>query len=528
MLLVSSGGAIASAKGAQLSWEQPALIDPPGQSNAMGCQASEFCYGQAPGTGLHALSCPSTSLCVAADASGNVVTSTDPAGGASTWKVSHIDNNACAPGTCTYESCGGGTCSLRAISCPSASFCAAVDSAGFVFTTSDPALGAGGWSVGDRISTSAALTAISCASEALCVAVDLEGDAIVSTNPSEGAGSWHKDKIDFSSCHNPAPYVLCHDVGPVDQASLSAISCPSTSLCVAGDWLGNLLTTTDPTGGIKAWGTAYVDSLTVAAPIASGVQAAIVGVSCPTASFCVANDESGAALTAQAPTGGASAWKLSRATPSITAAPSPQSLYSLDCLAETFCIGLHSASEVALTHQPANGAEWERAIIDRTGELSGVACPTTSLCLAVDTAGRVLVGRVNPPQVAPSRASRAEIKALLRAELVPTPRPRQIGVLRREKTLLLPIDLPASGLLRVRWLVAPLGRDRRRAKPQTVAGGEVHVLPNRTTKLRLRLTRAGASLLEDRVAVRLIATAVLSSRPGKPIRATKTVVTAPR
>lgn len=65
---------------------------------------------------VHGVSCPSSGLCVAVDDSGNVVTSSNPTGGAAAWRVTNVD----------------GTNSLRAVSCPSIALCFAVDSLGNV------------------------------------------------------------------------------------------------------------------------------------------------------------------------------------------------------------------------------------------------------------------------------------------------------------------------------------------------------------------------------------------------------------
>jgi hypothetical protein len=54
---------------------------------------------------LYGVSCGSTALCVAADSAGNVVTSTNPTGGPSSWKLTSVDSNAffgvsCGPALC--------------------------------------------------------------------------------------------------------------------------------------------------------------------------------------------------------------------------------------------------------------------------------------------------------------------------------------------------------------------------------------------------------------------------------------------
>ena len=55
---------------------------------------------------------------MAVDASGDVVTSTDPTGGAAAWKVANVD----------------GSSYLSAISCPTISLCVAVDDWGKAVT----------------------------------------------------------------------------------------------------------------------------------------------------------------------------------------------------------------------------------------------------------------------------------------------------------------------------------------------------------------------------------------------------------
>jgi hypothetical protein len=48
------------------------------------------------GSPLLSISCPSTSLCVATDGSGDVVVSTDPSAGASAWVPTRLETGPCA------------------------------------------------------------------------------------------------------------------------------------------------------------------------------------------------------------------------------------------------------------------------------------------------------------------------------------------------------------------------------------------------------------------------------------------------
>ena len=78
----------ASAAG-PLSWSAPVSIDP--------------------GQTLTAVFCPSAppeALCVAVDNAGNVLTSTNPAGGASAWQKTNIDGTTPLTAvSCAYEGC---------------------------------------------------------------------------------------------------------------------------------------------------------------------------------------------------------------------------------------------------------------------------------------------------------------------------------------------------------------------------------------------------------------------------------------
>lgn len=95
----------AGASAAPLSWSTPQAVD-----------AGHDLYG--------GVSCPMTTLCVAADDAGNVVTTTEPLG---SWSVASV----------------AGSTTLAGISCPTASLCVAVDQTGHVLSSTEPAGGSG-------------------------------------------------------------------------------------------------------------------------------------------------------------------------------------------------------------------------------------------------------------------------------------------------------------------------------------------------------------------------------------------------
>src|SRR5450759_3512373 len=158
---------VALAAGSSLTWAAPVLVDP-----------------QPPFLGnlLAGVSCPTSGLCVAVDWSGNVVTSSNPTGGAAAWTVTNVD----------------GTNILTGVSCPSSGLCVAVDLGGNVVTSSNPTGGAAAWTVTHVDASNSfnctvpgycSLYGVSCPSSGLCVAVDSGGNVVTSSNPTGGAAS---------------------------------------------------------------------------------------------------------------------------------------------------------------------------------------------------------------------------------------------------------------------------------------------------------------------------------------------------
>lgn len=208
------------------------------------------------------------------------------------------------------------------------------------------------WSAPVPINHGSSLTAISCPSVTLCVALDTAGDLVTSTNPTGGSGAW----VTFP--------------GLVDDFGLGSVSCPTATLCVATDSLtGEVLTSTDPTGGVGAWQGATVDNGDV-----------LNGVNCPDASLCVAvdaNGDTGDVLTSSDPTGGAAAWS---AAANID---SSGGLDQVSCTVSRLCIAVGTG--LSTSTNPTGGAgAWTTTT---ALSASAVDCPTGHLCVAVDSDG---------------------------------------------------------------------------------------------------------------------------------------------
>ncbi len=286
---------------------------------------------QVPSSAFGDVACPTTSLCVAVDASGNVVTSTNPTGGPSAWTMTAV-----APGV-----------NLTGVSCPNLELCVAVGGTN-VLTSSDPTGGTGSWTASEV--PSANLNDVTCPSPSLCVAVGQDSIA-TSTDPTAGAGAW-------STASLPA-----HD--------LFGVSCPSVSLCVAVDDSGSVLTSTDPTGGAGTWSVADVEP-----------DEFLGGVACPSTTLCVVDDfDRGQILTSTNPTGGASAWTQQDVA--------NVGLNHASCPTESFCV-LAGLGGIAASSDPTGGAgAWTTAQPIGADGLTGISCPSTSLCVAVTNGGQV-------------------------------------------------------------------------------------------------------------------------------------------
>ena len=315
--------------------------------------------------------------------------SINPTGGASAWTATVVDPNS----------------RLQGVSCPSVSLCVGIDQNGNVVSSTNPAGGAGTWKVASVDPSHQSFSALACPSTTLrsgrqlwlrghldesrgrrerlelarehyqsfggvfslaCPSVSLcvgggIGDVITSTDPTGGSATWKRVDAD-------------------PQNSISRVSCPSTSLCVAIDASGNVLTSTDPTGGPSAWEVGQLHD-----------PNQIDGLSCPSEGLCVADDIKGNVLTSTNPAGGAATWSAP-----VNVDPNA-GLYAISCPSEMFCAAGDGSGDVATSTNPSAGASAWRLTVALTGAdaLGPMSCPSASLCVALDDAGR-LVSSTNP------------------------------------------------------------------------------------------------------------------------------------
>lgn len=178
----------------------------------------------------------------------------------------------------------------------------------------------------------------------------------------------------------------------VGQAPFFGISCPSASLCVAVGAGNTVASSADPSAGAAAWSAVN--------PGGSGPpnQNEIKGVSCPSPQLCVAVSFEGLILTSTDPTGGVAAWSIADLNPS---GPNTH-FYSVSCPSPSFCAAVAGGGKIATSTNPTGGASaWTVTQVGGPLELRGISCPSLSFCVAVGDDGDELA-RLGPPTSARS------------------------------------------------------------------------------------------------------------------------------
>jgi putative Ig domain-containing protein len=397
---------------------------------------------------INAISCASATLCVAVDSKGNVLTSRSPTGGIPAWKVNSEDLGV----------------DLIGVSCPSSSLCVAFGrGAGsqVTLTSTDPSKGAKAKWVAKTVSAfgTEGPSGISCPTTSLCVAAGSDNSGIsavwTSTDPkSAGTATWTAHEVGSTvgsgflsvSC---GATTACVAVGENGQAATSSdsssggsatwhnatiitdeipdVSCASSTLCVAIDVTGNVFTSTNPTGASPTWvektgvlvagdtvaclatpsfcvatgGMSKEDSTTDPADGATAVwtttgytaTSEIDGVSCPSSSFCATADSAGNISTSTDPASKSAIWKTTNVNSGI--AINPGGSYFLEdiaCPSTALCVAVDSVGNVLTSTNPLSGSPtWTAAKADNAGGFTAITCPSTSLCVAVDFAGDAVV-----------------------------------------------------------------------------------------------------------------------------------------
>lgn len=318
------------------------------------------------GSSLAAISCPDADYCVAVDHGGDWFVSSDPGGGAQAWKL--VLRFAPTTGPLSNASNAMDASDVTTgVSCAGRSLCVSVDQIhqrGYVvistsFINGGPIQNVL-WPVLDR---QVAFAGISCPARTLCVAVGafspygkLAGMVLTSTSPAVLPNVWTPTGV--------------------DSTALTAISCPTVKFCVATDAVGNVITSSNPSGGIVTWHVTNVIGTN-----------SFTAISCPTVHFCAAVDSNGQVVTSTDPTGGPDAW-------TTTTLDGSQRFDSVSCPSARFCVAGGLSDSVFVSNDPTGGSgAWTRTRVIPSGTeaMTGLSCPSTRFCVGVDGGGAVHV-----------------------------------------------------------------------------------------------------------------------------------------
>jgi hypothetical protein len=188
-----------------------------------------------------------------------------------------------------------------------------------------------------------------CPSLRLCVATDGTPRVLTSTNPTGGRRAWT-----FAPIGN--------------DGYISSLTCASTALCVAGgsdQLITGFYVSTNPAAGAAAW--------TFEGPVSAQV---ISGVSCPSVALCVAVDEGGHVLTSGAPAAGAAAW-------SVGTIDRRADFSRVSCPSVNLCVAVDQGGAIYSSKDPAAGpSSWHRTRRRGFHGWFDVNCPTVHLCIA--------------------------------------------------------------------------------------------------------------------------------------------------
>jgi hypothetical protein len=173
---------------------------------------------------LDSVACPSLSLCVIADFDGVMLTTRNPAAGASAYTSTDLSGDVGSSAELF---------TLLSVSCGSITECVASDGNGDRLATNDPAGGPSAWGAAhvDRVNQ---LNSVSCIASGLCVAVDGVGNVFASTAPDGTRQSW-------TATDNLEP------------SGFDAVVCQSATLCLASAADGTVTVSHNPTASAPKW-----------------------------------------------------------------------------------------------------------------------------------------------------------------------------------------------------------------------------------------------------------------------------------
>ncbi len=245
---------------------------------------------------------------------------------------------------------------ISSLSCPSASVCTAIDPNGFMRTIDSGRK----WSQEALIAGISTVSVLSCPSASTCVAAASAGQGEMTLHTTDSGIRWVSDAF------------------PAGRSELDTIVCRSTSVCEGGG-IGGAVRTED--GGAN-W---------VEQAIAAYDPYAIDSIACSSISVCEAGE--GTASTVLHTTNGGTTWVASTTFPGLGRAP----FTGMACPTASFCLGVvYTGAGSDILRTTDGGEVWVNVgspLALKEG-LSGLACPSVSVCEAVGEVNSTTGGAV--------------------------------------------------------------------------------------------------------------------------------------
>lgn len=175
------------------------------------------------------------------------------------------------------------------------------------------------------------------------------------------------------------PLLNPNDGGGFDSVACAPAAATTKSLfCIAGDVRGDVFATAHPAQGASQWLRRYIDPKT-----------AITGISCPSATLCVAVDAAGRVLHSADPLGSTTTWSKPVTVDNATLTGGGAAGFSsIDCPTTTFCIAVDNAAngQIAYTTNPTGPASaWTLTTVGSGVLLDSVSCATVTMCVIAGT-----------------------------------------------------------------------------------------------------------------------------------------------
>jgi len=208
------------------------------------------------------------------------------------------------------------------------------------------------WTATTQADSTNHITAVSCPSVSLCVAVDSASTGNVTYTTTPASGGWS------------GPLTL--DTGH----QLTGVSCPSTTLCFAVDNHGSLFASAAPATS-STWTPGTIDT-----------TIKLEGISCPSPALCVAVDDNGAVVSSTTPGAPSPPWALEPID-------SPHHLTGVSCPTISFCAAVDDVGQVLVTTTPTSNWGQPLLLNGAAHPLTGISCTTSGLCVVVAADGTV-------------------------------------------------------------------------------------------------------------------------------------------